>query len=70
MKYVINCWGSRTYPTWNYSNVKPSCEFVIECDEKELEKLWGFDETVRRLRAKVEKYLDDEDPDWWDLPFN
>lgn len=69
MKYTINCGGSRTYPTWNYSNVKPSCEFTIECDEKELENMWWFDETVKRLRAKVEKYLDDGDPEDKSLPF-
>ena len=69
MKYVINCWGSRTYPTGQYSNVKPSCDFTIECIEEELENMWGFDKTVSALRTKVEKYLDNEDPNWTDLPF-
>ncbi len=67
MKYTINCWGSRTYATGNYENVKPSCEFTIECDDKELENLWGFDNAVQKLRTKVEKYLNDEDPSG--LPF-
>lgn len=68
MKYIINCGGSRTYATWNYENVKPSCEFTIECDEKELESMWWFDKTVIKLREKVEKYLNDWDPQ--ELPFN
>ena len=67
MKYIINCWGSRTYATWNFENCKPSCEFTVECDEKELENLWGFDKAVLDLRAKVEKYLSDNDPNG--LPF-
>ena len=68
MRYTINCWGSRTYATGNYENVKPSCEFVIECDEKELESMWGFDKAVQMLREKVENYLNDWDPR--ELPFN
>lgn len=67
MKYIINCGWSRTYATWNYENVKPSCEFTIECDEQELENLWGFDKAVLDLRGKVEKYLNDNDPN--SLPF-
>lgn len=67
MKYIINCGWSRTYATGNYENVKPSCEFTVECDEKELENLWGFDKAVLDLSGKVEKYLNDNDPH--DLPF-
>lgn len=69
MKYIINCGGSRTYATAPYENVRPSCEFVIECDEKELESLWWFDKAVSDLRIKVEKYLSDNDPNSPNLPF-
>lgn len=65
-KYNINCGGSRTYATWNYENVKPSCEFSVELTEEELEERGWFDKVVAWLRQKVENYLD-KDPQ--DLPF-
>ena len=67
MKYTINCGGSRTYATWNYENVKPSCEFTVELTEEELKEQGWFDKVVQTLRGKVEKYLNDEDPTT--LPF-
>jgi hypothetical protein len=67
MKYTINCGGSRTYATWNYENVKPSCEFTVELTEEELKEQGWFDKVVQTLRGKVENYLNDWDPTT--LPF-
>lgn len=65
-KYTINCWGSRTYATAAYENIKPSCEFSVELTEEELKEQGWFDKVVAWLRQKVENYLD-KDPQ--DLPF-